>query len=281
MQEIRGENILVITSHQRAGSTPLRDALGRTASIYACGEIFHHVADHQANFFEFLKQRPELHLLKLFPTDVNTEQLFQTYLSFLFSLSQKPTICIDVKFNLWLNMQPIWGNLESRPWLLERLVQIGAKFVLIKRENCLAQFASAVFADAVKNWHYGRESPALVAKISINVDEFFVFGRFMNRLYELFDRYFYDASGQLLKLTYERMFRNDGFSTETTTALRSFLGVAETNLTTELVRTPVKWQDTILNLDEVATRLKGTPYYGMLEEMIGGEPRDGNPTEAT
>ncbi|MGA0531692.1 hypothetical protein [Hansschlegelia sp. KR7-227] len=158
--------IAVITANQRSGTTAIGRLLGAQPNVRYAGEIFHNVRgphddpDYkrfltvpEANFFTFKQRFVERFPGLVHPTAVNQHAIWKAYCEHLGSLGPATLWVIDVKYNSWHHLDPVWRNPLIRPGLMELLSRQKAPILHILREDVFAQAVSAERANNLGRWH--------------------------------------------------------------------------------------------------------------------------------
>lgn len=151
--------ILCITAGQRAGTTALHSALAGTGKFSNFGEIFQETNDLGAGYLQYCKDNKVLASDIL--TNANAKQHVRSYIDFIIERAGSTTPLVDVKFNSWLTISPIWRYIHQCPYFMNHLISYDTTFLIIRREDLAAQVMSEQIARSVDKWHNleGNEVP--------------------------------------------------------------------------------------------------------------------------
>ena len=157
--------MLVITAFQRSGTTALGEQLGGDPGLAYWGEIFHPEGYRAAELSAKLRLRSAAnwfrfaddHLPAAFKTGPQDEtlrgQAWALYDAHLRELGSGRRPVLDIKYNSWHHLEPVWSSIGERPFFFGLLAQQGAVFAHLVRDNVLAQALSEVFAFESGLWH--------------------------------------------------------------------------------------------------------------------------------
>lgn len=270
--------MLVITAYQRSGTTALGEQLGSDPQLAYWGEVFHPEGYQgretsaklrlrsAANWFRFADD----HLpptLKAGPQDeAKRRESWRLYAEHLRELGAGRRPVLDVKYNSWLQLEPVWSFIGERPFLFTLLLEQGAAFVHLVRENVLAQALSEVFAFQSGLWHrrvgHGLETEAL--SFNADIEGLLTRMRISRRETALMREWLRPTPH--VELRYEEAFEEEGGISGGTRAALAALDVhlKEDGQGPVLGRIGQKPRDWLANRDEVMSALSGTEFESLI-----------------
>jgi len=144
----------VVLGQQRSGTTALRSTLTLGTKAHDFSEIFHHDRGNTLfNFFNFKENEvvksPDL----VYPSAENQRILWTRYVEMLRSSVEKPLVMVDVKYNCWHHLDPVYHRPLERPQLLSWMFEDGARVLHVTRRDLFAQACSEQIAEARGAWH--------------------------------------------------------------------------------------------------------------------------------
>ncbi len=242
-----------LIAQQRSGTTAFRGLLRHSEFVDDFGEVFHPLSiDNEQNFFRF-----RLEYGRLRPWDVPTRQamseMFADYIDHLGSLAGKAFYVADVKYNSVHHLNADWQVPFGEPNLLKLLKSNEHHVIHLVRDDAFAMFFSERFAAATGRWHYGRNDRSTPPQEQVRIDRD-RFKRFQADLADARERIdsFLRTYPRSLTLHYETLFDGLRLSDSAHDAISRFLDVElESNLQSEVRRTPVDMESAIENIDEV------------------------------
>jgi len=164
---------IIICAQQRSGTTVLQNAIGSTEEIHNFGEIFHQVAyDKQLKHSFFMyKERLIENQPKFITPKINFQaRILNRYLNHLSRLSEKPNLLLDIKYNSWHHLNPIWFNYFDKPLMLKLLMERNSILLHIIRRNKFEQFVSSETARKRQLWHLKPDKNKNIADVKLNID---------------------------------------------------------------------------------------------------------------
>jgi len=212
------KDILIIVGSQRSGTTLLNKTLEKYGNIKTFGEIFHHMAgldEDKGRFFAFKKKL----LLKnndlFMPTPENQEKIWEKYVSeHVFKKANDKVPLLDIKYNSWHHLDPIWKYVDTKPYLLSLIENnINYKLIHVVRKNIFLQACSQVRALNTGKYHSFQPGNTLEDKVYIDPKEVL---RFMN-IYKTYEKKFdvyLSTNKNVVKLYYEDISDVHLFNTE-------------------------------------------------------------------
>lgn len=157
--------MLVITAFQRSGTTALGEQIGAMPDHAYWGEVFHpdgYLGGELAaklrlrpgaNWHRFIEDVAPRHH-RVGPQDAEARRdSWRGFSEHLLRLGAGRRPVLDVKYNSWHNLQPVWASITEPPFLFTLLDEQAAGYVHLVRENVLAQALSEVFAFESGLWH--------------------------------------------------------------------------------------------------------------------------------
>jgi hypothetical protein len=275
--------VLVITAFQRSGTTALGEQIGAMPDFAYWGEVFHpdgyrggDIAAKLrlrpgANWFRYLEDEAPA-ALRSGPQDVDARQeAWRQYTQHLVNLSAGRRPVLDVKYNSWRNLEPVWAAMADSPFLFRLLDEQGAAYVHLVRENVLAQSLSEVFAHESGLWHRRSGQALEFDAFRAPADTEGLLARMRESQSETALMRLLLQGRPHVELTYEHTFEPNGDLTEGARAALANLGV-ETQaagrgpVLGKTGQDPRRW---LSNTDEVVAALAGTEFESLAETMFG------------
>ena len=275
---------IVICANQRSGTNALANALGRTSQIESLREPFEDRVDEPRNYFGFLIKHDQFRLHLCHPTTERRSILAKAYLTYLHRSTSKPKNVMDIKYNSWHHLDPMWHFQLEDPLFMHVLKTYSSVFIHIKRRNLLAQYLSHQFADSTGVYHYlknptGNTGTALTTEtamqrvegVVVNLDvQHCLSSLRMRRSTEALFTSLLSEYPYSVEINYEELFTAEAVSKPATDRLRRLIGFTEPELKTDFLRTPINVADRIVNRDEVARTLASTEFAWMVDEAFSG-----------
>ena len=144
--------LLCIVASQRAGTTALQSALGRSGSFLNLSEIFQTNESRRAgNFLDYAREL-RINVADL-ATFADARRVCEEYLDHIEAMDPDRVPVIDVKFNAWYAIHPFWAYPQAEPLLMQVLKQRGASFVFVRRRDLASQVLSEEIARHTGVWH--------------------------------------------------------------------------------------------------------------------------------
>jgi LPS sulfotransferase NodH len=275
--------MLVITAFQRSGTTALGEQLGALPDFAYWGEVFHpegYVAAEQsaklrlrpgANWFRFLEEGlPPEH--RIGPQSEGARrEAWTAYSRRLETLGSGQRPVIDVKYNSWHNLDPVWAPIVGRPLLMTVLFEQGAGFVHLIRANVLAQALSEVFAHESGVWHRRSAQTVAIDDFRCDADTQGLLARMRESRAETEMMRSWLESMPHVELIYEHTFDEHG---DLTAAAREGLAQLGADMPPGagrpvLGRTGQHPRQWLANADEVVAALTGTEFEPLIDATLG------------
>lgn len=266
--------LTVIVSRQRAGSTGLTSALDRLEGITSFGEIFHHVGfeKHEGNaealyvteealFLPFRTNLFGTHLELSAPTLSNQTKIFDLYLDHLKTLTKSKHIVVDIKYNSWHHLNHIYHQMWEPPVLYHLLKRRGAVFIHLKRRNKFLRYVSEQISLKTHIWHSADElndaaSPLLTIDPKLALEDMISTSRYE----DYFDK-FLKSNTRSVRMFYEEMYENQGFSAMTKYSLKDvFPKIDVSNMATPLKKLNKTPRQLIGNSQDLLDFFENTQY---------------------
>lgn len=249
------ETILVVVAGQRSGSTLFNKTLEKYGNVKSYGEIFHDAAGIGDNgrFFasklDSIKNDNKL----IIPTPSNQEIIWDEYLNKIVEKKPSGTIpLLDIKYNSWHHLDPVWKNQFSQPALLRKMiVDPKYKIIHISRKDFFNQACSQVRALHTGKYHSFHGGKSLSEEVYVNPSEIVHYAKFFKENYLRFDSWLNDLMDDRYKRFYYEDFSTPLGFNEAATELVSY-GVRVSlfeEFSMQKVGTPPN--DWIKNYDEV------------------------------
>jgi hypothetical protein len=275
--------VLVITAFQRSGTTALGEQIGAMPDFAYWGEIFHPDGYRGGEVAAKLRLRPGANwhrfleddappALSRGPQEGNARrEAWALYVAHLLALSAGRRPVLDVKYNSWHNLQPVWAPITEPPFLFGLLEAQGGAFVHLVRENVLAQALSEVFAHESGLWHrrWGRSFDYETFRAPADIQG--LLARMRESRAETALMRTWLVGRPHIELTYEHAFEQNGDLSGGARAALVNLGVDTTTHAKGPVlgrtgQDPRRW---LSNPDEVGAALAGTEFEDLALTMLG------------
>ena len=218
---------LVICAQQRSGTAVLRSNLRQSPLTRCYDEVF--LANRERsefNFFNFKEGLLKEDLSLFFPSAENQQTIFRRFIDFLDDHCDTPFFVLDIKYNSWHHLDPVWHGVLDRPFLLTLLLEREVSIVHMIRQNVFQQRVSNEFAQATKQWHFNSKHDAKPKDIAIEIDPDDCQAKMelSQKRTELFRNWF-SGHKHYGELMYEEMFTSDGeFSDDTLQLICDLVG---------------------------------------------------------
>jgi LPS sulfotransferase NodH len=274
--------MLVITGFQRSGTTALGEQLGALPGFAYWGEVFHPAGYIGGDAAAKLRLRPGANWFRFvedeLPASLRTgpqeaearTEAWALYTAFLTKLGSGRRPVLDVKYNSWHNLQPVWAPIVEPPFLLDLVRGQDGGFVHLVRGNVLAQALSEVFAHESGAWHRrpGQTLGLQSARFAADTEGLLTRMRESRRETALV-RDWLTVSAHI-ELLYEHTFDTAGRLTEGAQAALADLGVEDLAslpppVLGRIGHHPAGW---LANLEEVREALRGTEFEPLAEETL-------------
>jgi hypothetical protein len=275
--------MLAITAFQRSGTTALGEQLGRLPSLAYWGEVFHPEGYAGADLSAKLRLRSAAHWfrfvevqlppeLKAGPQEVEARarawSLYEARLAEA-GLGRRPVL--DIKYNSWHHLQPVWAPIGERPFLVDLMAQSQTPIVHLVREDVLAQALSEVFAFNSGLWHrrIGQAVDLREMRFDADVEGLLHRMRASHRGTALMREWLKTTAH--IELRYENTFSDTGGLTDGALSALAAIGVEASELSTSPVlgRMGQSPRDWLANSDEVVVGLQGTEFEPLAATMFG------------
>ena len=167
------QRIICIVANQRAGTTALQRAIELTGMAINYGEIFKTDADEKAKsrgFFTDFARANNIQLADVQSTEGATA-VAKNYIHWLKESAAPKHVLIDVKFNAWSALSPVWRYPHEEPFFLKQLKQARAIFIFIWRESLVDQVLSNAISKELGIWHNLNSTRAGERTIEVRIPE--------------------------------------------------------------------------------------------------------------
>lgn len=271
--------MLVITAFQRSGTTALGEQLGGDPGHAYWGEIFHPEGYRAAELSAKLRLRSAAnwfrfaddHLPPEFKTGPQDETLrgraWGRYDEHLRELGSGRRPVLDIKYNSWHHLEPVWSSIGERPFFFSLLAQRGAVFAHLVRANVLAQALSEVFAFESGLWHrnVGQTLDTEALRFSADVEGLLARMRTSRRESELIRQWLRPFPHA--ELVYEQAFDDQGAISGGTRMALAELGISleaggRGPVLGRIGQDPRAW---LANREEVVAALSETEFEDLIE----------------
>jgi len=265
------KKFILICAQQRSGTTVFQKALDSTPHVMNCSEIFHQSLYLKKDYKSFhlfkkrlLKRRPNLS----FPSKSNQKIIWDSYLTMLSERTEKEFILIDVKYNSWHHLNPIWANVFEEPFLVKQIKNKNMYVVHITRQNKFSQYLSAESARKRQVWHSSGKKEIDTISLEIDNSSCLNFIESSIKRDNLFIEWFknYDS---YTHFTYEELFVDGNFNVEILENIYKLLNKnIDIPLKPNLVKINNKQNRVIANNDQIKDFFSNTIYSSMIEDVL-------------
>lgn len=263
---------IVLSAPQRSGTTALQSALSSSPDIDTFFEIFHaEQFNVPSNFFCFLKRHAWAQHLFITPKAENMETLFLRYLRYLSGLKSGRRLIIDVKDNSLHNLDAVWHEPGSPPFLVRLLQKYKIPVLRIQRRNIFLQVISTQLASHHKKYHFKHDEEVPELKVTLKPDSIHRAIVARSKANARVDAYL-AGIGRCCRLDYEDIFVDNRLAPEVLPALAGLFGAEVAEIAA--YESPFQKINTdplgrISNSDEVLSYFSSTPYADMVRQALG------------
>lgn len=261
---------IVFCAQQRSGTTVLQRAFEETGIFKNYREIFHDLStdnpDNHFAFFNFKRHLISNQIDYCFPSEENQNNIFNAYFNQFENQTQQPYNIVDIKYNSWHHLNPVWHSAQEIPALLRWIKLRKIPIIHIVRENLLHQFISHRIANSTGKWHYDKSE--IINKENtfyINPDNCLRRMRIVNRDVTNFKKWLASYPFNYL-IKYEDLISNNSF----TKKINDIVSTITKGQINKLGDPPLKkgTRDPfklIKNKDELFRRIKKTQFSNLIE----------------
>lgn len=275
------QQLLIIVGRQRSGTTVLAETLSNGPCVHSFGEAFHDL-DHrekdgkkpdlrlrpEANFFLYRSQLFAKEPTLAYPSVENQTAIFDSFVNYLYSLTDKKWVLLDIKYNSWHHFEHIYSVPGQAPFLLHLLRTHNAAFAHIRRANSFARYCSEQLALSYGVWHSSVQltdyEPSLIIEPAAALRDMVE----TQRQIDLFD-HFLRSVPRRIELRYEEMLDGSRLSPSTDAKLTRLLDGDWTpgaSLSLQKVAPPLA--GVVRNRDEVLAYFNNTTFAKEVEEAL-------------
>lgn len=165
---------IIFCAQQRSGTTVLQRAFQETGIFKNYSEIFHHSPINNPNnhfsFFNFKRHLISKEIKYFFPARENQKHIFDLFFDKLENETSLPYNIVDIKYNSWHHLNPVWHSAQEIPTLLMWAQLRKIPILHIVRKNLLHQFISHEIANSTGKWHYKKGESRNKEKVSYNIN---------------------------------------------------------------------------------------------------------------
>jgi hypothetical protein len=268
---VRTPRAVIVTGHQRTGTTAFRETVGRLRDFADCGEICTPLRARQQSeesFFTFLGLQTSNETRGAGYTDGECWQAMEHYVDYLGARHPRKTVLLDVKYDFLHNFNSTSWLFTAQPLLLEFARRKGYPVLHFTRANLLQVYCSVRYGRATGKWHYrdGETAPEETT-IRVEPDACLAWLLAARAAVELVRGWLRDHPNGI-ELRYEDLFDDGRIATGYAARLGDLLNTSlHTDMAVSFTRTPVRYAHAVENLDDVATRLRSTDFAWMVEEL--------------
>ena len=164
-------NLLVITGHQRSGTSVYRNALAQFESIVDFGEIFTEERSDKVDpgsFYHFSSIRKYSDSVASYKTVEERWHQLEEYRDYLMGLyPERSTGIIDVKLSFLHNLNATSQLSTSPPLFLRFCMENNIPIIHFYRRDIVSQYISLKIAEQFQRWHYTTEE-----QLSVKIEPF-------------------------------------------------------------------------------------------------------------
>ena len=267
----RAPRAVLVTGHQRTGTSAFRDVLRQVRDFADCGEICSPLrakSQSDESFFTFLRDGRANGGRHAGYTDGECWEALEAYLAYLEARHPRQTIVLDVKYDFLHNFNSASWLFTTRPLLFEFAKKKGLPVLHFTRQNLLEAYCSLEYGRVTGKWHYGvgdTPSPRSTFRVEPAVClSWLVAARDARELV----RGWLGDERSSLELDFEQLFQHDRIRPVYAEQLEKFLNATMLGeIEASFRRTPVSYRGAVENLDEVAEQLEGSEFAWMVEEL--------------
>lgn len=278
--------LMVLCGGQRNGSTVLLEGLEASGTVLNCTEVFHPSGlergrrayelrlKPELNYFSFLRETPAL----LGPppyTMPGQRHVFGAYVRFLQDAALGRWCALNIKMNSWHHLNQVWQSIARPPALLQLLREHDTRFLILKREDTVAQALSEYRAEKSGAWHVPR-SEDHVPPGRIEVDGPRVLARARQLEAEMATMERWLSRDKTSTIAYENCFTQESFSDTAIALFSSLLEVAPDQLKVRLPLKRLSYTDAnwITNPEQVVAAFSRTNFMDRSPALQGLAGRD-------
>lgn len=163
------QQVICVVARQRSGTTALRNILTGSGRMYDFGEIFQtNSQGGKGSFFGFCRNKEIL--LSDAATGPEVAELCANYLDHLRKVAGDKHVLIDVKYNSWNAVRPVWHYIHEEPYFLAFLKKMGALFIFLQRLDVADQIVSSAIAETNDKWHNLSLDASAIRQIDVDIN---------------------------------------------------------------------------------------------------------------
>jgi len=251
---------------QRSGTTVFQKTLAKGAVFDAHGELFHEShLDFELNFFNYITSNEKAGSLYLSPSKINIETLFDSYLQFIASKSNKSYHIIDTKENSLHHFESFWHDVYACPNLISLCINRSIPIIRIRRKNLFNQTLSQDVSNALQIWHIPQNKEIEPIQIKINPNDYLSRMIRFKKEGDFIDSFVSDYN-QSINLLYEDLFDETGMISDNVGAkLAQMLSINPDHRHEPFYKKTIRNPATFVqNIDEVLSFFEKIPIYGQM-----------------
>lgn len=255
-----GMQFVVITGHQRSGTSVFRAALARHPEIYDFGEVMTPLREAKsdpASFFIFLNNRKSAPSGARHLKSGEAWDAVASYFRHLKNLSDAKYGMIDIKIDFLHNFDPVSKMPAAEPLIFSFLKKNNIPILHFHRKDTLDQFVSLRIGWKTAKWHFDKNSneELSVEPFTLEVDEAIKNIQSMQRSSELVDNWLFNYENGY-KFFYEDMYINQKITPFYEDIARSIFCL-ESDFDIELPykQTPIDPRATVINYADLKERV--------------------------
>jgi LPS sulfotransferase NodH len=263
--------LVVVVAQQRSGTTALRYTLARGRRCHDYGEVFHSQrGDDPFNYFNFRQAQTIKQPRLSFPSPRSQRWLWEQFLGHLRAGTSRRFVLVDIKYNSWHHLEPVWHYHGDRPALVDLVNDAGIPVLHIVRQNVFAQACSSKIAQHRGVWHVGGPTDLSTSEPALRIDPR-TLHRMIGRSHGQTKRFrrWFEGHPRYAELTYEEMFVGDSLAPAAYAALSELLGEdLDEGQQVPIKKTTTDLRALLANADEVRTYFSGTAFEAIVAESL-------------
>jgi len=267
-------DVIVMLARQRSGTNPLRDVLDSHPDVFCTPEVFHDRPSPEAdlevetNFFRFVEKHPVGRDRIVHDWD-EQEEIFQDFLVFLRTFTEKRFVVIDVKYNSTHHLNASWKFISAEPTMFPFIRSSHVRVLNLTRRNFLRYHLSQCKAELTQTWAARADGGHKDGRITVDIDAMLRSLELCRAENEVVDRSF-ESYGRYLNIDYAELFPVIGepVSDDALGRVAEWLGIeaAFENVPTYRKQAVLGLRETIENYEEVEEALRDTVFQHCLED---------------
>lgn len=250
-------DFILVTGHQRSGTSVFRGAAGQYSHIHNFGEVFTPIKAKQgdkASFFTFANSRKKKTVAQgFYVTLQEAREAWEEYLEYLKGQTEASHIILDIKIDFAHNLNTASHLPTDIPYIYQYFIQKKLPILFFDRLDLAKQYASKQIALRSKTWHYTsvKESKADLEPFEVDLKKAEKDLKSVQSS-NLLVRDWFAGRKTCHRLIYERLYTADNqISTDYSEILKKVTGIEDGELSLPFRKTPVNPVDIITNFADL------------------------------